>query len=144
MQFDPENHINKLCAQGMQLEGEGQPEKASGLFLQACFEAENDLEKFTAAHYVARHQKNIAEKLKWDETALILALKIGSEDIKATYPSFYLNVGKCYEDLKDFVKAGENYLLAFDFTIFLPNDGYGAMIKSAINHGLERVQFNSN
>jgi len=26
MQFDPENQVNKLCAQGMQLEGEGDRE----------------------------------------------------------------------------------------------------------------------
>ena len=144
MQFDPENHINKLCAYGMQLESEGQPEKASGLFQRAFREAKNDLEKFIAAHYVARHQKSTADKLKWDIEALNFALKIENEDIKASYPSLYLNIGKCYEDLKDFVKAYENYLLAFDYTIFLPNDGYGNMIKSAINKGMERVHFKSN
>jgi rifampin ADP-ribosylating transferase len=109
MQFDPENHVNKLCAEGMHLEAEGQPEKASKLFRQAWNDAENDLEKFTAAHYIARHQKSISDKLHWDKTALNLALKIPDENIKMAYPSLYLNIGKCHEELNDFVKAHENY-----------------------------------
>ena len=76
MQFDPENHINKLCAEGMLLEGEGKPQEALVLFEQAWQNATNNLEKLTAAHYVARGQKNIADKLTWDETALNLALEI--------------------------------------------------------------------
>ena len=57
MEFNPNNKIIKLCVQGMHMEGEGRPEEASRLFLQAWNEATNDFEKFTAAHYVARHQK---------------------------------------------------------------------------------------
>jgi len=48
MQFDPENPIIKLCAHGMQLEGEGKPDEASATFLQAWEQAANDFEKFTA------------------------------------------------------------------------------------------------
>ena len=140
MQFDPENNVNKLCAQGMQAEGEAKPEEAYKLFLQAWNEAANDREKFTAAHYVARHQKSVADKLKWDQAALDLALKIDEEDIKGAYPSLYLNIAKCYEDLKDFDKAHENYILALNFTTFLLDDGYGNMIKGGINNGIERVQ----
>jgi tetratricopeptide (TPR) repeat protein len=140
MQFDPENHINKLCAEGMLLEGEGKPQEALVLFEQAWKNATNDLEKLTAAHYVARRQKTIADKLTWDEIALNLALKISTDDIKAIYPSLYLNVAKCYEDLQDFAKAKDNYLLALNFTTFLPNDGYGDMIRAGINNGINRVK----
>jgi tetratricopeptide (TPR) repeat protein len=140
MQFDPENHINKLCAQGMLLEGEGKPQEALVLFEQAWLNATNDLEKLTAAHYVARQQKTIADKLTWDETALNLALKTNTDDVKAIYPSLYLNVAKCYEDLQNFTKANDNYLLALRFTNFLPNDGYGDMIRAGINSGINRVK----
>ncbi|MDB5129524.1 hypothetical protein [Mucilaginibacter sp.] len=140
MQFDPENHINKLCAEGMLLEGEGKPQEALVLFEQAWHNATNDLEKLTAAHYVARQQKTIADKLTWDETALNLALEINTDDIKTIYPSLYLNVAKCYEDLQDFAKAKDNYLLALKFTTFLPNDGYGDMIRAGINNGINRVK----
>jgi tetratricopeptide (TPR) repeat protein len=140
MQFDPENHINKLCAEGMLLEGEGKPQEALVLFEQAWKNATNDLEKLTAAHYVARRQKTIADKLTWDETALNLALKISTNDIKAIYPSLYLNVAKCYEDLQDLAKANDSYQLALNFVTYLPNDGYGDMIKAGINNGINRVK----
>ena len=59
----------------MGLEEKGKPEEASGIFLQAWNEATNDFEKFIAAHYVARHQKNVSDKLKWFETALAACIK---------------------------------------------------------------------
>jgi tetratricopeptide (TPR) repeat protein len=140
MLFDPENNINKLCALGMQLEGEGKAEEAAGLFEQAWQEATNTTEKFTAAHYIARHQSSTADKLKWDETALNLALTINGDEIKTVYPSLYLNIAKCYEDMGNLNKALKNYQLALTFTLFLPNNGYGNMIRAGINMGIERVK----
>jgi hypothetical protein len=140
MQFDPNNNVVKLCTQGMDMEGEGKPEDASRLFLQAWNEATNDFEKFTAAHYVARHQKNIADKLKWDETALQLALKINNDTVKGFFPSLYLNIAKCYEDLNDFDNARKNYQIALSFTNLLPDSGYGNMIKGGIINGIARVK----
>jgi tetratricopeptide (TPR) repeat protein len=140
MQFDTNNKIVKLCARGMELEGEGKKEEALKTFQQAWDEATNDFEKFTSAHYVARHQDNIADKLRWDKTALNLALKINDENMKGTYPSLYLNIGKCYEDLSDFESAKENYDLALSFTAFLVDDGYGKMIISGIKNGIERLE----
>jgi tetratricopeptide (TPR) repeat protein len=139
MQVDPNNKIVKLCAQGMEMEGKGNPEEASKYFLQAWNEATNDFEKFTAAHYVARHQKSVADKLNWDETALQLALKINDDTIKGSYPSLYLNIAKCYEDLNDFDNARKNYQLALSFTNLLSDSGYGNMIKGGIMNGIERV-----
>src|SRR5258708_31371703 len=139
MLFDPDNKIVKLCADGMILEGKGKPQEAYQLFLQAWDEAANDIEKFTAAHYVARHQKTIPDKLKWDELALASVLKINEENIKETFPSLYLNIAKCYEDLKDFTIAKTNYELALSFADNLPDNGYGKMIRSGIMSGLERV-----
>ena len=139
MLFDPENPIIKLCARGMMLEGEAKPAEASALFHQAWEQAANDFEKFTAAHYIARHQQSVADKLKWDETALQLALKVDNPGMKGTYPSLYLNVAKCYEDLGDLAKAKENYLQALHYASSLPEDGYGNMIRAGVNKGIERV-----
>lgn len=139
MQFDPNNKIVQLCAQGMSFEGEGKTEKAYQLFQQTWNEASNDFEKFTSAHYVAWHQKTVIDKLKWDETALHLALKIEDETMKAHYPSLYLNMAKSYEDLKDFDNAFKNYQSALSFTNALPDDGYGKMIRSGIINGIERT-----
>lgn len=140
MQFDPDNKIVNLCAQGMDMEGKGNAEEASKLFLQAWNESTNDFEKFTSAHYVARHQKSVVEKLKWDETALHLALKINDDIVKGTYPSLYLNIAKCYEDLNDFDNARKNYRLGLSFTNLLPDDGYGNMMRVGLQNGIERVK----
>lgn len=139
MQFDPINNIVQLCAKGMTMEASGKPGEAKALFLQAWNEATNDLEKFTAAHYVARQQTTIAEKLSWDKTALAFALNIDDSSMTATYPSLYLNIAKCYEDLGEREDAKANYLLALSFENRLPDDGYGQMIRAGIKKGLERI-----
>lgn len=139
MLFDPDNNVVKLCAQGMDEEGKGKDDKAMMLFLQAWNEAANNFEKFIAAHYVARQQKTVADKLKWDETALGLALKINDDEMKGSYPSLYLNIAKCYEDLKDLDHAKKNYQLALSFSNSLLDDGYGKMIKSGIVNGIDRI-----
>lgn len=138
MQFDPNNKINQLCAKGMEMEAK-QPDEAKTLFLQAWNEAANDFEKFTAAHYVARHQTSTNDKLKWDKTALEFALKIDDGNMKGNYPSLYLNIAKCYEDMKDFDNAKLNYEAALTYESNLSNDGYGKMIKSGIRNGIERI-----
>ena len=61
MHFDPDNKKNQLCAKGMDQEGQ-QPAEAKALFLQAWDEATTDVEKFTAVHYVARHQSSTEDK----------------------------------------------------------------------------------
>ena len=139
MLFDPENPVIKLCAQGMMLEGEAKPAEASTLFHQAWELAGNDFEKFTAAHYIARHQETVADKLKWDETALQLALKVDDPAMSGTYPSLYLNIAKCHEDMGDLIKAKENYLQALHHTSALPDDGYSNMIRAGVNKGIERM-----
>ncbi|MEO8109604.1 MAG: tetratricopeptide repeat protein [Ginsengibacter sp.] len=140
MEFNQDNKVIQLCAKGMELEGHGRPADASNLFNEAWNLATTDFEKFAASHYVARHQINILDKLKWDKKALKYALKIDNETVKGTLPSLYLNIGKCYEDLGDFENAKSNYQAAFSFTNFLADNGYGNMIKTGINNGLDRVK----
>jgi hypothetical protein len=139
MHFEPNNTIVKLCAEGMNKEADGKNEEASLLFEKAWNEASNDQERFIAAHYLARHQKNVDDKLKWDQLALELALKSDVESVKAYYPSLYLNVAKCYEDLGNMEFARRNYEVANSYAMFLPEDGYGKMIKSGIASGIARM-----
>lgn len=138
MVFDPENPVIQRCAQGMELEG-SDPAAAKQLFLEAWEMAANDLEKLTAAHYVARQQSSVSEKLLWDERALQHALNLEDDQLKSTYPSLYLNIAKCHEDLGNADKALEHYLLAEHFTAFLPDDGFGNLLRSGIRKGIERV-----
>jgi len=116
MEFSPNNSIVKLCLLGMDMEGKGNPEEASRLFLQAWNEATSDFEKFLAAHYMVRHQTNVPDKLKWLQTALQSALKISNAAaVVGIFPSLYLNIAKCYEDLSDLNSAKKNHELAISF-----------------------------
>jgi rifampin ADP-ribosylating transferase len=123
MEFNPNNNVIKLCLQGMNLEEKGKPEEASKLFLQAWNEATNDFEKFTAAHFVARHQATISDKLKWLETALQFALKINNVTAQSAFPSLYSNIAKCYEELNDPDNAKRNYELAISSGNKLSDNG---------------------
>ena len=115
MEFNPNNNVIKLCVQGMDLEEKGNAEAASRVFFQAWSEAANDFEKYIAAYYVARHQKNTSDKLKWLDTALQFALKINDVTVTSAFPSLYSNIAKCYEDLNDHDNAKKNYELANSF-----------------------------
>jgi len=115
MEFNPNNNVIKLCIEAMGMEDKGEPGEASRLFLLAWNEATNDFEKFIAAYYVARQQKNVSDKLKWLETALQFALKINDFTVTSAFPSLYSNIAKCYEDLNDHDNAKKNYELANSF-----------------------------
>ena len=99
----------------MGMEEKDKIKEASKLFLQAWNEATNDFEKFLAAHYVSRHQRNVPDKLKWLETTLKHALKVNDDTVTSAFPSLYLKIANCYEDLGDPGKAKKNHELATSF-----------------------------
>jgi len=112
MDFSPFNEIVKLCILGMEMEDQGKPEEAISYFQQGFDEATNDFEKYLAAHYVARHQKTVSDKLQWLETALAFAISTNDDSVKSAFPSLYTNIAKCYEDLGDLENAQKNQDLA--------------------------------
>jgi hypothetical protein len=107
MIFSPSNNVVKLCLQGMNMEEAGKPEEAKKLFLQGWSEATNGFEKFLAAHFVARYQKTVSDKLHWLQTTLQFALKVNDNAVKSAFPSLYSNISRCYEDLNNYIKAKE-------------------------------------
>ncbi|HOY06280.1 MAG TPA: NAD(+)--rifampin ADP-ribosyltransferase [Saprospiraceae bacterium] len=109
MEFNPSNKVVQLCLQGISMEEQGKPEEGSTFFLQAWHEATNDFEKFLAAHYVARHQKDVSDRLHWLETALDFALKINDDTVKSAFPALYFNIAKCYDESGDPDNAKKNY-----------------------------------
>ena len=138
MNFDPNNKIVQLCAKGMELVDD----EAKTVFTQAWNESSNDFEKFVSAHYLARHQNTIEEKLKWDELALNHALK-SNDEVSGALPSLYLNIAKCYEDLGDRSLALANYETGLSFTNELSDDGYENLIRNGLLNGLKRIAQNS-
>src|SRR6185437_10154795 len=101
MEFSPGNMVVKLCLQGMDMEAKGKHDEAGKLYHQAWNEATDDFEKFTAAYYIARNQKNVSEKLRWYQTALQFALSVNNDAVRSAFASLYLNIARCYEDLGD-------------------------------------------
>jgi tetratricopeptide (TPR) repeat protein len=112
MEFSPNNNVVKLCLQAMAVEEKGQAEEADKLYLQAWNEATNEHERFLAAWYLARRQENVSDKLKWNETALTLALSINNNTVSSAFPALYANLAKCYEEQGAHEKAKEYYELA--------------------------------
>lgn len=139
MNFDPDNPVVKLCARGMQLESEFKTAAAQASFNEAWAIARNDVEKFAAAHYIARHQQCVEDKLKWDQVALEHALAVNDPSIYSVLPSLYLNIGKCYEDTEHLTLAMEHYQSAKSYLHHLPDDGYGNMIRNGVQAGIKRV-----
>ena len=112
MKFNPNNVVIKLCMSGMNLEDNGNIEDATTMFHQAWNEATDDFERFIAAYHLARQQKGVTDKLKWMETSLQCALNINDDNVKSAYPTLYLNIAKCYEELCDSDNAKRNYELS--------------------------------
>lgn len=115
MEFSPFNPVVKHCLQGMSLEENGNTEEALKLFLQAWEEASTDFEKFIAAHYIARNQKSVAEKLQWLETALQFALNVNDAAVQSAFPALYLKIAECYAELNEHEKAKTNKELSASF-----------------------------
>jgi len=121
MEFNPSNNVIQLCIKGIDMEEKGKPDAARELFLNAWNEATNDFEKFIAAHYLARHQKAVSDKLKWYQIALQFALSVNTDAVKGAFASLYLNIARCYEELGDFDNAKKNNELAIS-AAFTPTD----------------------
>lgn len=105
MEFSPFNPIVKLCIQGMSMEEENKPEEAEKFFKQGWNKAENDFERFLAAYYIARNQKNPSERLQWFEAALQHALKVNDNTVKSAFYSLYSKIAECYQELSNTEKA---------------------------------------
>ena len=88
---------------------------------------------------MSRGIKKCGRQIKVGRNLLQFALKLNDETIKGFYPSLYLNIAKCYEDMNDMELARSNYQTALSFSNFLPDDGYGKMIKTGILTGITRI-----
>ena len=119
--FSPQNPVVQLCMQGMENERKTEPEEARRLFLQAWSEAANDFERFIAAHFVAKHQANVIDKLRWLETALEFASKVNDETVAAAFPTLYSAIAECQEHLGDHANAKTNRELAIT-SVHSPTD----------------------
>lgn len=123
MEFSPQNPIVQYCLQGMAMEAQSNNAAALDLFLKAWHEARNNFEKFLSAHFVARQQSNLTERLQWLHTALQHAIAADDTAAKSAYPTLHSNIAKCYEDLNDTENAKKHYELAASFKDVINDHG---------------------
>lgn len=115
MEFNPSNPVVKRCLEGMAMADSGNTEAARQLFLQAWREATDDLEKFIAAYYVARHQENDADRLQWYETALQAALAVNDNSVHSAFATLYAHIADGYNALGNAAQARKHAELAATF-----------------------------
>jgi len=136
--MDPNNPVVKLCAEGMQVEGEGRTEEAQQLFLHAWEMCQDDFDACIAAHFVARHRAP-AETLYWNEVALRHAKAVNDERVRAFYPSLYLNMGWSHEQLGELAQATNYYKLATMRLDELPIGSYADVVRKGVAAGQARL-----
>ncbi|HVZ39428.1 MAG TPA: hypothetical protein VHI13_09135 [Candidatus Kapabacteria bacterium] len=138
--MDPNNHVVKLCAEGMRAEGDGRMEDARALFAEAWGACTDDFEACIAAHYVARHQQSPEETLHWNVTSLEHANRVADESVRGFYPSLYLNIGHSHEQLGNPDEAARYFDLARSCASDVPDGRYGTIVRNAIADGQRRVR----
>lgn len=121
MEFSPFNPVVQLCLQGMALEDTGQTDQALHVFEQALTKADNDFERFLAAHYIARNQTKTEDQLKWLQTTIQYAESSGSIAARSALPTLYMSMALCFEKMNDQLNAETYFELAEVFKQ-APND----------------------
>ncbi|MFD3401003.1 hypothetical protein ACFWUU_10020 [Kribbella sp. NPDC058693] len=102
--------------------------------LAALWDAVDDRQTRCAiAHYLADLQDETSDELTWDLRALEVV-----EDT-AWLPSLHLNLADDYRRLAHPLQAEEHLQLAHEHLHLLPADGYGEVIRSAVDHVTEAL-----
>lgn len=103
----------------------------------------------TLAHYAADVQDDPHEELRWDERALAAAGEVTDERVQAHdaslriagfYPSLHLNLADVHRRLGHDADARRQLELARQRIDALADDGYGRMIRSAIERCGQRLE----
>jgi hypothetical protein len=137
--MDPENAIVKLCAAGMKAETGGANAEAERLFLKAWGAATTEYERCIAAHYVARHQADPLESLRWNQVAIDNALLVTDGSVDGFFGSLYLNLGYSYELFGNMVEARTNYNHAASRMADIPAGRYKEIVIDGVTRGLQRL-----
>ena len=122
----------------MEFEGRDRLDEASRAFLNAWNESTDDFERCIAAHYVARHQKNSVDALRWNQHSLDHANAVADDRVHGFYPSLYLNLGKAHEDLGNREESRRFYEMASAAVVSFPDGRYGDIVREAVGRALLR------
>ena len=135
--LDPTNPVVALCAQGMELEGT--PAEAERLFALAWATRRDDFDAAIAAHFVARHQRTMAETLRWNALAVEHAAAVADGRATGLMASLYLNLGDAQANVGEVEAAAAAARRAMDHLAAVAPGGYREWVAMAIRRLAARV-----
>ncbi|WP_027644954.1 hypothetical protein [Salinispora oceanensis] len=106
------------------------------------------LHRCTLAHYLADLQDTTRAELEWDERALAAAGDLTDEraqryddawQVRLLLPSLHLNLADDHRRLGNPARAREHLAQARSLVTQLPDDQYGGMIRSGLEHVSEAL-----
>ncbi len=118
-----ESHTVELCMASTRAEYAGRLDEARALSRQAWESATNVGDACVAAHYVARYEPDLAERLRWNEIALERAEAAPPQQIAVWLPSLCVNLGRAHEALGHEAQADHYFKRAAE--LGLPHDPDG-------------------
>ena len=138
MAIDSNNAVVALCAAGMAIEGDGPA--ARRLFQQAWEARSDDYDASIAAHFLARHQTTIEDRLTWNIRAARHAEAAGDDRARELKASLYLNLADAYLAVGNSREARAIAARASESLDELPVDGYREFVKRGIDGLLRRLE----
>jgi tetratricopeptide (TPR) repeat protein len=135
--IDSTNPVVALCAAGMAIEGD--VPAARRLFEQAWELRRDDYDASIAAHFLARHQTSVEDRLAWNLLAARHAELIEDGRAGQLKPSLYLNLADAYLAVGDSVEARATIGRAAKSLEDLAPDGYRDFVKKGIEGLVRRL-----
>jgi hypothetical protein len=139
MEIDPEHPVAKLCAEGIAAETAGDFATAAERYEAAWAAREDAYGAAIAAHFLARAQRGLGDRHRWNAEALRAADAEDDERVAAFYPSLHLNMGRSCEDIGDLVGARHHYAAARERLAILPATPYADVVRRGIESAEHRI-----
>jgi len=141
MPIDSDNPVVALCAAGMAIEGDASA--ALRLFEQAWEARCDDYDASIAAHFLARHQATVEDRLAWNVRAAHHAELVADDRARELRASLYLNLADAYLATGDATEARAAIGRAAEALEDLPMGGYRGFVKRGIDRlGSRLDEFN--
>jgi tetratricopeptide (TPR) repeat protein len=137
MTIDSDNPVVALCAAGIAIEGDAPA--ARRLFEQAWEVRRDDYDASIAAHFLARHQATVEDRLAWNVRAARHAEVVADDRARELKPSLYLNLADAYLATGDRTEARAAIVRAAASLDDLPLSGYRDFVKRGIDGVLLRL-----
>jgi hypothetical protein len=135
--IDSTNPVVALCAAGMAIEGD--VTAARRLFEQAWEVRRDDYDASIAAHFLARHQTTVEDRLAWNIRAARHAEVVADDRARELKSSLYLNLADAYLAVGDSAEARVAIGHAVKSLEDLPLEGYRAFVKRGIDGLVRRL-----